>query len=395
MAAHSSPPVPFSSDTEFPIQVDNLEQFQSLLDSFKHKLFLNLTSTESISSSSTIKILETKTYKIGKLVLKRTEKTITNPEELELPIPVFNPDEYTIEDLWTVLAKQGKLRKLRVLLLGRRVKGSLAASIMKKMNRKRKIRPIINREDTAKWLTIRKAVFDKLTEQQKAEWGLLSGLMVVSKGGRLLDLKHGDKQEEVIQEGPQLQRIPTDSNRSTTKSITNISTPCAYPTHRTDEHPKRPGNFPRVRQPSTPTTTELQPALAALEQRVRQLEIGSRSQPASSEPIQNFTGKNFIGRSHSQLLKGPVTKPPEGGRMGNREASARGPSPSILSFEGSGSTGGNYGTEDDEEDEDDWYEGDVETQSEYSVSMLSDSSIGSALRNECMSPVDWVAFAKD
>ena len=81
--------------------------------------------------------------------------------------------------------------------------------------------------------------------------------------------------------------------------------------------------------------------------------------------------------------------------MGNREAFARGPSPSILSFEGSESTRSNYETEDDEEDDGDWYEGDVETQSEYSVSMLYDSSIGSALRNECMSPVDWVAFAKD
>jgi len=360
MAAHNSPSVPFSSDAEFPIQVDNLKQFQSLLDSFKHRLFLTLTSAEHISSSSSIKILETKTYKIGKLTLKRTEKTITDPEEVPLPNPIFSPDEYTIEDLWTVLAKQGKVRKLRVLLIGRKVKSSLATSIMNKISKNRRIRPIINREDTAKWVTIRKAVFDKLTEEQKAEWGLLSGLMVVSRGGKLLDLDRSDKKREVIQEKPQLQRTPTNSSRSTTKPVINISTPHAHSTNRTDEYPQRPGNIPRVRKPSTAITTELQPAMAALEERVRQLEIGSRP------PV----------TAHAQMRNVLATNSPQE------------------------SAGSSYGSEDDEdgedrednEDDDEWSV-ETQSQSDHSLSKLSDSSIGS-LRNECMSPVDWVAFAK-
>ena len=388
MAPHNSPQVSFSADTEFPIQVDSLERFQSLLDSFKHKLFLTLTSGEPVSTSSTIKIFETKTYKIGKLTLKRTEKTITNPEEL--PNPVFNPDEYTIEDLWAVLAKQGKLRKLRVLLVGRKVKGSLATSLMSK---KRRMRPIINREDTAKWLTIRKVVFDKLTEQQKAEWGLLSGLMVVSKGGRLLDPGHGiKKREEVIMEGLQLQGVPTISNRLATRPVISISSPCAYSTHGTNEYPERPGNLPRWRPPSSETAPQFGPALAALEQRVRQLEI--ESQFAASERAPNFTG-----RGRARLSKNLCTNSTGcGSWASNRVVSVRESSSSILDSEGSESVRSGHESEDTEGGYK-WYvdevgqQAEAKSQSDYRVSILADTSIGSDMRAECMSPVDWVAFA--
>ncbi|RPB22112.1 hypothetical protein L211DRAFT_869513 [Terfezia boudieri ATCC MYA-4762] len=372
MATHNSPPVPFSSNAVFPIQVDNLEKFQSLLDSFKHKLFLNLTSADHVSTSRTIKILETKTYKIGKLTLKRTEKTITEPEELLIPDPVFNPDEYTIEDLWAVLAKQGKLRKLRVLLIGRQVKGSLTASLMNKMSRKRKMRPIINREDTAKWLIIRKAVFDGLTEQEKNEWGLLSGLMVVSKGGRLLDPDYSNKREKTIEERPLLQEVPETSDPLTTIPSINISSQNA------SEYPER-----LERRRLITTATEFQPTLASLEQRVRQLEIGS--QLAASEQAQNFTD-----RGNPQLPKELRTNLPAGrSRAGNREASARGPSSSIAGLRGSEFSGSTYDSE-DSEDGGVWYGDQAETKSQ---SNYTESSVGSDLRHECMSPLDWVAFA--
>jgi len=385
MKSHNSP-----VGTAFPIQVDSLEQFQTILDSFKHKLFLVLTSVEPISASSSIKILETKTYKIGKLTLKRTEKTITDPEEL--PNLVFNPDEYTIEDLWAVLAKQGKLRKLRMLLMGRKVKGSLAMSVMRNMNRGSKKRTIINKEDTAKWLTIRKVVFDKLTEKQKDEWGLLSGLMVVSKGGRLLGHGQDKKRTEVKGEEPQLRGVPTTSNRLATRPVISISKACAHSAGRTDEYPERPGNFPRVRPPSTFTIE----ALASLEQRVRQLEI--RSQFTGTEWTQSLEP---TGRSCGQAPKHLATNSPhDGSWAGNHEALSKGPRSGILGFEGYESSESgceSEGSEDGDELYEDNMEEQVETRSlpDHRVSMFCNTSTGSDIRNECMSPVDWVAFAAE
>ncbi|KAF8433130.1 hypothetical protein BGX38DRAFT_220991 [Terfezia claveryi] len=394
MAAHDSPPVAFSSDAEFPIWVDSLEQFHSLLDSFKHRLFLTLTSVDPVSTSSSTKVLETTTYKIGKLTLKRTERTITDPKDVPLPSPVFNPDDYTIEDLWAVLAKQGKVRKLRVLLFGRQVKGSLTTSLMNKISRKRKMRPIINGEDSAKWLIIRKAVFEGLTELQKIEWGLLSGLMVVSKGGRLLDPDYSCKREKVIEEEPQLQEVPTSSNPLTTRPASGIST---HSIHRAGEYPQRPGNIPRVGRQATSitTATEFQPTLAALEQRIRELEVGSQlaaGSQYSSILTLNDRAQNFTGRGNAQLPKNLGTNLPAGGSRGNnREASAVGPSSSTLGRKGSEVSGNAYDSE-DSEDGGVSYEEQV-SQVDYSSSMHSHSTIGSDLRKECTSPLDWVAFA--
>ncbi|KAF8431878.1 hypothetical protein BGX38DRAFT_283998 [Terfezia claveryi] len=312
--AHDSPPVPFSFDVEFPIQ-----------------------------------------------------KVITGPEE-EVPIPdlVFNPDEYTIEDLWTVLAKQGKLRKLRVLLMGRKVKGSLAMTLMNKMSRERNMCPIINREDTAKWLILRKYVFDELSELQKIEWGLLSGLMVVSKGGRLLDPNYSNKQE-----------VLTTSNPLTTGPVTNISTLYAHTTHRAGEYLQRLGNIPRVRRRSITSATDSQATLASLEERVRQLEMGS--QLSVSEGAQSFTG-----RGNAQLPKDLGTNLPAGGSRGdNREASAVRSSSSTLGLQGCEFSDSVYYSE-DSEDGGELYEEQTGSKSQ---------SVYSDCRRECQSPVDWVALA--
>ncbi|KAF8423383.1 hypothetical protein EV426DRAFT_603313 [Tirmania nivea] len=131
------------------------------------------------------------------------------------------------------------------------------------------------------WVTIRRIVFDQLTEQQKAEWGLLSGLMAVSKGGRLLDLSHDNKRKEEIQEGPQLQGAPTITNHSDTRPIIKISAPSAHLTHESNEYPDRPGNFPRVRPQQTMIITALDPTIASLQERVHQLEIESKSEGRS------------------------------------------------------------------------------------------------------------------
>lgn len=173
---------------EYPVLVLDQGQFTALVNCMKYKLFCNLELVP-VTVLTTRTVVTTKTTRIGRFTLKESrDEQVTESNELP-KAQAFNPDDYTVQELWGVISKQRKFRKLRVMLMGRSVKSGLSATaILEKISRRRRLQPVINKDGVARWVVIRKAVYDKLSEEKKAEWALLTALMVVSRGGKLFEV---------------------------------------------------------------------------------------------------------------------------------------------------------------------------------------------------------------
>ena len=345
---------------EYPVLVLDQEQFTALVNCMKYKLFCNLELVP-VTVLTTRKVVTTKTTRIGRFTLQESrDEQVTESNELP-KVQTFDPDVYTVQELWRVVSKQRRFRRFRVMLMGRRVKSGLSATaILEKISKRRRLRPVINRDDVARWVVIRKSVYDKLSEEKKAEWALVTALMVVSRGGILFEVS---------------------DNQGGSKSVTAEGSSVASSPPSTTSFQGMPAARARTKDQTSVASAPVVTATPVVKP------SSSRSWKAEKQPEQREK-RSLITKWQAESPKLTEEKQPlVGKRHGFSPTVARGNAKQDR--ENASDTDFDYDSESESEQENgyDQVVGD-------SKSPALSSSGSRTRQHENMSPIDWVAFCE-